>query len=56
LVWHVTLAFFHVFVVVYEEPTLTQTFGIEYEAYRADVPRWIPRLTPWRDVRRWNDS
>jgi protein-S-isoprenylcysteine O-methyltransferase Ste14 len=39
---------FHVQVVVYEEPTLTQTFGSEYEAFRAGVPRWIPRITPWR--------
>ncbi|HVZ45634.1 MAG TPA: isoprenylcysteine carboxylmethyltransferase family protein [Ramlibacter sp.] len=40
--------FFHVFVVAYEEPTLEQTFGAEYEAFRAAVPRWIPRITPWR--------
>src|SRR5215475_1281936 len=40
--------FFHVFVVTYEEPTLEQTFGREYEAFRAAVPRWIPRMTPWR--------
>ena len=39
---------FHVFVVVYEEPTLARTFGPEYEAFRANVPRWIPRPTPWR--------
>ena len=39
---------FHFFVVVYEEPTLEQTFGGEYEAFRAAVPRWIPRITPWR--------
>lgn len=39
---------FHVQVVVYEEPTLEQTFGTEYEAFRAAVPRWIPRITPWR--------
>jgi protein-S-isoprenylcysteine O-methyltransferase Ste14 len=38
----------HVFVVMYEEPTLKRTFGAEYEAFRANVPRWIPRLTPWR--------
>jgi protein-S-isoprenylcysteine O-methyltransferase Ste14 len=37
----------HLFVVTYEEPTLQQTFGAEYEAYRANVPRWIPRRTPW---------
>jgi protein-S-isoprenylcysteine O-methyltransferase Ste14 len=39
---------FHVFVVTYEEPTLEETFGSEYEAFRAAVPRWIARLTPWR--------
>ena len=38
----------HVFVVVYEEPTLQRTFGAEYESFCANVPRWIPRLTPWR--------
>jgi protein-S-isoprenylcysteine O-methyltransferase Ste14 len=31
------------FVVGYEEPTLTQSFGDEYSAYRRRVPRWIPR-------------
>ena len=41
----------HVFVVAYEEPTLARTFGAEYEAYRANVPRWIPRLRPWRNGR-----
>src|SRR5271165_5539910 len=40
--------FFHVVVVVYEEPTLERTFGREYVAFRAAVPRWIPRMTPWR--------
>jgi len=39
---------FHLFVVAYEEPTLRETFGSEYEDYRANVPRWIPRPTPWR--------
>ncbi|MGO9735685.1 methyltransferase family protein [Mycobacterium sp.] len=38
---------FHVFVVAYEEPTLAQKFGGEYEAFRANVRRWIPRMTPW---------
>ena len=36
----------HLFVLVYEEPTLQQTFGARYDAYRAGVRRWIPRLTP----------
>jgi protein-S-isoprenylcysteine O-methyltransferase Ste14 len=39
---------FHLQVVAHEEPTLARTFGSEYEAYRAAVPRWIPRMTPWR--------
>src|SRR5262249_42802238 len=37
---------FHIFVLAYEEPTLTRTYGSKYEAYQANVPRWIPRLTP----------
>ena len=44
----VTGLFFHVFVVMYEEPTLKQTFGTEYESFRTNMPRWIARLTPWR--------
>jgi protein-S-isoprenylcysteine O-methyltransferase Ste14 len=40
---------FHLFVVGYEEPTLRATFGSEYERFCARVPRWIPRLTPWRE-------
>ena len=39
---------FHVFVLAYEEPTLRNSFGAEYEAFCASVPRWIPRLTPWQ--------
>lgn len=38
---------FHVFVVAYEEPVLQRTFAAEYDAYRANVPRWIPRARPW---------
>jgi hypothetical protein len=38
----------HLFVVGYEEPTLKKSFGAEYEAFRINVPRWIPRLTAWR--------
>ena len=32
------------FVRFYEEPTLHRQFGEEYEAYRAAVPPWIPRI------------
>ncbi len=38
----------HVFVVGYEEPMLRQAFGAEYESFRANVRRWIPRVKPWR--------
>jgi protein-S-isoprenylcysteine O-methyltransferase Ste14 len=41
---------FHIFVLAYEEPTLRQSYGAEYESYRANVPRWLPRLTPGRAV------
>jgi protein-S-isoprenylcysteine O-methyltransferase Ste14 len=34
----------HIFVVFYEEPTLWRQFGEEYENYRRNVPRWIPRF------------
>jgi protein-S-isoprenylcysteine O-methyltransferase Ste14 len=46
LIW----LFFHIAVIAYEEPTLSQSFGAEYESYRANVPRWLPRLAPWRAV------
>jgi protein-S-isoprenylcysteine O-methyltransferase Ste14 len=39
--------FFHLAVLIYEEPTLRASFGSEYSAFCAEVPRWIPRLTPW---------
>src|SRR6476659_4499383 len=39
---------FHLFVVAYDEPTLRCTFGSEYEVYRANVRRWVPRVVPWR--------
>ena len=32
----------HLFVVLYEEPTLRRTFGTEYEAYCSRVRRWLP--------------
>jgi protein-S-isoprenylcysteine O-methyltransferase Ste14 len=31
-----------------EEPLLRERFGARYDAYRAAVPGWLPRLTPWR--------
>jgi protein-S-isoprenylcysteine O-methyltransferase Ste14 len=34
----------HIFVVLYEEPTLKRQFGESYEEYRRRVPRWLPRF------------
>ena len=39
---------FFLFVLLYEEPALKRQFGAEYEAYRRNVPRWLPRIKPWR--------
>ena len=36
------------FVRFYEEPTLEHTYGDEYREYRAAVPGWWPRRTPYR--------
>ena len=36
------LLFFHLLVVLYEEPTLERTFGDSYRRYRRDVHRWLP--------------
>jgi protein-S-isoprenylcysteine O-methyltransferase Ste14 len=34
---------FHLFVLVYEEPTLEDRFGSSYRQYKASVHRWLPR-------------
>jgi protein-S-isoprenylcysteine O-methyltransferase Ste14 len=39
---------FHLFVLFYEEPTLSASFGDEYRLFCTQVPRWIPRFTAWR--------
>lgn len=38
---------FHLFVLLYEEPTLRAKFGDEYQEFCANVRRWIPRVRPW---------
>jgi protein-S-isoprenylcysteine O-methyltransferase Ste14 len=37
-------ALVHLFVLYYEEPTLTREFGSSYQDYLKAVHRWIPRL------------
>jgi protein-S-isoprenylcysteine O-methyltransferase Ste14 len=39
---------FYAFVRLYEEPVLRKTFGEQYSAFCQNVPRWIPRIHPWR--------
>jgi protein-S-isoprenylcysteine O-methyltransferase Ste14 len=39
LVW----IFFHLFVLLYEEPTLERKFGDSYLKYKGSVGRWLPR-------------
>lgn len=36
-----------VYIPLVEEPQLLKRFGTAYALYRAEVPRWIPRLHPW---------
>lgn len=37
----------HIYFVYSEEPGLARRFGPEYQVYKKNVPRWIPRLQPW---------
>lgn len=37
------LLMFHLFIVLYEEPSLRRRFGVSYEEYFRTVGRWIPR-------------
>lgn len=48
LLWFAAvLAVNAVYLPLVEEPGLRRRFGADYDAYRANVPRWIPRLRPW---------
>ncbi len=46
LLIYIAIAFviIHLFVTLYEEPTLKRKFGSTYEEYVGRVPRWIPKL------------
>jgi protein-S-isoprenylcysteine O-methyltransferase Ste14 len=35
----------HIFIILYEEPTLKKKFGPAYEGYLKRVPRWIPKVS-----------
>lgn len=37
-----------VYMPLVEEPGLLKRFGADYEEYRRNVPRWLPRRRPWQ--------
>ncbi len=37
----------HTYFVLSEEPGLEKRFGESYHIYKANVPRWVPRIRPW---------
>jgi protein-S-isoprenylcysteine O-methyltransferase Ste14 len=48
LVWFgAVLAVNAVYLPFVEERGLSRRFGDDYEAYKANVPRWLPRIRPW---------
>jgi protein-S-isoprenylcysteine O-methyltransferase Ste14 len=48
LIWlAVFVAINHMFLLLVEEPGLIARFGDEYRDYKRNVPRWIPRRTPY---------
>jgi protein-S-isoprenylcysteine O-methyltransferase Ste14 len=40
----------HVYFLASEEPGLRRRFGQDYRQYEANVPRWLPRRTPWNPI------
>ncbi len=48
LAWAVFFAFVNaLYMPLSEEPGLEKRFGEDYRRYKANVPRWLPRITPW---------
>jgi protein-S-isoprenylcysteine O-methyltransferase Ste14 len=49
LIWTCVFFLVHIFYFAFkEEPDLYKRFGDEYKTYKENVPRWIPRLRPYR--------
>lgn len=42
----------HTYFLRSEEPGMEKRFGDDFRIYRANVPRWIPRLRPWTGLDR----
>lgn len=48
LVWSlVFMAINMIYMPLIEEPGLRERFGVEYDEYVRNVPRWLPRRRPW---------
>lgn len=48
--WFLAVALVNVlYIPLSEEPGLVKRFGDEYLTYKRNVPRWVPRLTPWNE-------
>jgi protein-S-isoprenylcysteine O-methyltransferase Ste14 len=46
--WFLIVAIINaIYIPLSEETGLVKRFGDEYLTYKRNVPRWIPRLTPW---------
>lgn len=41
-----------IYLPISEEPALERRYGDPYRRYRENVPRWLPRITPWSDRER----
>jgi protein-S-isoprenylcysteine O-methyltransferase Ste14 len=39
-----------IYIPLSEEPGLAKRFGDDYLHYKRNVPRWIPRWTPWKGL------
>ena len=39
-----------IYIPLSEEPGLAKRFGDDYLRYKQNVPRWIPRVTPWKGL------
>jgi protein-S-isoprenylcysteine O-methyltransferase Ste14 len=39
----------HFYFIRSEEPGLVKRFGDDYIRYTKNVPRWLPRLSPWKN-------
>ncbi len=49
LCWTIWFFFMNTMYFIFkEEPSMLARFGDDYAQYKANVPRWLPRLTAWK--------